>query len=73
VALADRTSDLKVPELQRLPVYIDDIDRMLEQLSSQIPRSTMEMIYLSEIELHKKVYLMLMGIAVLMLIFVVLL
>lgn len=56
-----------------MPVYIDEVDRMLDQLSSKIPRTTMEIIYLSEIELQKKIYTVLIILSLMMVAYVTLL
>jgi len=56
-----------------VPYYIDEIDVMLDKLSSKIPRTSIEIIYLNEIETQKRIYLVFCGMALLMILFVVLL
>lgn len=63
----------KLTAQDRIPVYIDEVDRMLDQLSSKIPRTTMEVIYLSEIELQKKIYLIFVILSLIMVMYVILL
>lgn len=57
----------------KVPVYIDEIDRMLDTLSAKIPRTTLEIIYLNELDMQKRVYLVLIILGLLMIAFVALL
>lgn len=69
--MTDLDKDLEMPKQHPdkwsvQPMFFGDIDRALERVSRQMPLVDRDMVYLWELELHEKVYILLIVVGMMM-------
>ncbi len=59
---------LKLERKRQLPIYVGDIEKMMDRVAYQVPIATGDMMYNMEVDTQERIYLAILGIGLLALI-----